>query len=291
MDKDPNIRNAAQADYWNGKVGEKWARLQAPLDLLLSEVSEALLALAAPVPGERVLDVGCGTGATTIALADRVAPRGHAAPGHVTGADISQVMLAVAEARAAGRSNLSFAQMDVQSHAFAPAELDLVTSRFGVMFFEDPVMAFGNLRAALRPGGRIAFVTWAEPGDNPWMSVPRRVATARLGPPQVADDPSAPGPFAFADRTRVQRILADAGFADVRAATRDLNLHVAGTPEAAARLAMEIGPVPRLIADKNGTEADFDAIFAGTRDALAPFAGPRGVAIPGRFHTFTARRD
>lgn len=284
MENDPNVVNTAQADYWNGKVGEKWARLQAPLDLLLSEVSDALVEVAAPEPGERVLDVGCGTGATTIALADRVAP------GRVTGADISEVMLNVAETRAAGRKNVTFAHMDVQSHAFAPGALDLVTSRFGVMFFDDPVMAFGNLRAALRPGGRIAFVTWAAPGDNPWMSLPRRVATARLGPLQVADDPLAPGPFAFSDRDRVLRILTDAGFADARVTTRDLRLHVTGTPDDAATLAMEIGPVPRLVAEKNGTEADLDAILFGIRDALSPYAGPGGVAIPGRFHAFTARR-
>ena len=145
--------NAEQIEYWNGAVGECWAAFQPVLDKALSAISDTALAFAAAKPGERVLDVGCGTGTTTYALAKTVGPGGD-----VTGVDISRPMLAVARSRGVG---VNFREADAATHLFHPTH-DLVFSRFGVMFFADPAAAFANIRKAIAPHGRLAFVCWRD---------------------------------------------------------------------------------------------------------------------------------
>src|SRR6185369_15072156 len=179
---------------------------------------------AAVAAGERVLDVGCGCGSTTIELARRAGPTGH-----VVGADISGPMLADARARtaAAGLGNVELVHADAQTHAFPPSAFDLVFSRFGVMFFADPTAAFANLRGALRPGGRLAFVCWRSLPENPWMAVPLMAALQHLPPPTIPG-PEDPGPFSFADRGRVERILGGAGWSDVTVTPLDETLTLPG---------------------------------------------------------------
>jgi len=171
--------NADQVAFWNSPAGEKWVRNQAEMDMTLAPLTEMLLARAAPAPGQRVLDVGCGTGTTVLQLAGAVGPGGH-----VQGLDVSEPMLALARQRvaAAGAGNVDLVLDDAQTFAFDAGSRDLVFSRFGVMFFADPPAAFANLRRALVPGGRLVFVCWADLADNPWFKVPRDAAIARLGP-------------------------------------------------------------------------------------------------------------
>ncbi len=277
--------NAAQAEFWNAQTGRNWVELQADLDGQLVEVTERLLAACDARPGERVLDVGCGAGKSTLALADRVGPEGA-----VTGLDLSEPLLARAEERRleGGYRNVRFRQGDAQDEALTPASADLVASRFGMMFFADPVAAFANLAAALRPGGRMAFVAWAGPEHNPWFTLPQRAAVARLGPVEETP-PEAPGPMAFRDPDRVTGLLAAAGLREAGAETVDLHLRNSGGLDAVLRLVASIGPVPRVLREKQGTPEDRAAILAHLRTELAPFVTAKGVSLPARVIVYTAR--
>jgi len=215
--------NADQAALWNAAAGRTWAELQDLLDRLLSPFVAPLTEAAAPAPGARVLDIGCGAGATTLAMARRVEPDGLA-----LGVDISQPLVAAARARAAaeGLASAAFVQADAQTYAFETEDFDNVVSRFGVMFFDDPEAAFVNIRRGVRPGGRLAFLAWRGPADNPFMTAGVRAAAPFL-PQMPPPAPDAPGQFGFADGERVRRILAAAGWRDVEVAPLDVPLRIA----------------------------------------------------------------
>ncbi len=202
--------NAQQHAYWNEVAGPKWVQLDAQINDQIEALGLEAIERAAPQPGESVLDVGCGCGHSSQELARRVGKKGR-----VVGVDLSEPMLALARSRASDLPQLGFDAADAQSHVFAAGEFDLVFSRFGVMFFEDPLAAFGNLFDALVPRGRFVFVCWQEIGKNPWMAVPGAAAMQHLDRP-APPDPFAPGPFAFADANRVAGMLEGAGFEAVR---------------------------------------------------------------------------
>jgi SAM-dependent methyltransferase len=214
-------RNADQVAYWNGPGGQRWSDRQAQQDILLAPVSNVLIDRAAAKAGERILDVGCGCGSTSIALAERVAPSGL-----VLGIDISAPMLSQARQLAPEGLPVDFALADATVYPFDPASFDLMVSRFGVMFFAEPAVSFANLRRALRPEGRVAFACWREPRDNPWMMAPLQAVYRHVPklPPQEPDDP---GPFAFASEERVNRILREAGYEGVAMERCDLSLDIA----------------------------------------------------------------
>lgn len=276
--------NAAQARYWNDAPGRKWALYQERLDRLMAEVRDLLLDTAAASPGERVLDIGCGTGDTLLALSDAVG-----LTGRITGADISTPLLDTARRRAAGLANCEFLLADVQTQSFPSGSFDLAVSRFGTMFFADPVAAFVNIARALRPGGRIAMAAWDRVDRNPWMTLARKAAVDRLGEP-APEPPGATNPFAFADTARVLSILDAAGFHDTAVDTRGVTLHVDGTPQDAARLALEIGPVPRIMQEFNGTGDDRAAIAEAITQAFLPFAVNGTIRVPASVHYYTANR-
>jgi SAM-dependent methyltransferase len=234
--------NARQIEYWNGPVGECWAGLQEQIDLHLAEITEALLRFAAPRAGERVLDVGCGCGTTTLLLALKAGPEGAAA-----GIDISVPMLNVARARAmAQNADIVFVEADASEYEFQPV-FDLVFSRFGIMFFTDPAAAFGNLRTALAPGGRMMFVCWRDFEENHWAWEAMQAALPLL-PPQEPTDPFAPGPFVFADGVRLCRILESAGFTNVDIDPFDGHVNMGATVQEAAAQALNVGPLARAAA-------------------------------------------
>lgn len=210
-------------DYWNEDGGAGWVAEQERLDMLLRPISEHLLTVAAPRAGERVIDIGCGCGSTTLELARRVG-----ATGSALGVDISRPMLERARTIGADLPQLSFIEADAQTHPLAEATADLVMSRFGVMFFADSVAAFSNLRRAVAPGGRCVFACWQGVELNPWVGAAARDARDLLPGPQMPSQ-DAPGPFRFADRDRTTTMLRDAGFASVDVEPFATELSVTGT--------------------------------------------------------------
>jgi SAM-dependent methyltransferase len=233
-----------------------------------------LMATAQPTTGERALDIGCGCGATTIALAQAVG-----ASGAVLGIDLSAPMLGRARERldALGLDTATLERADAQQVELPPVH-DLAISRFGVMFFDDPVAAFTNLRRGLRDGGRLTFVCWQELGRNPWMKVPIDAVLPLVTPPPPAD-PHAPGPYAFADRDRTQRILATAGFSaiSIDPFEGELTLGGAGSVDAAVEFATQTGALRALLGSVD--DATRAAAVDAVRGAVTPYAGPEGVRI------------
>jgi SAM-dependent methyltransferase len=272
-----DARNADQVAYWNGPAGQFWTERQDAMDTVLAPVSAAVVHAAAAKAGEHVIDVGCGCGATALDMAQQVG-----AQGSVLGIDISEQMLARARQRVPTGAAVTFLHADATTHAFKPASADLLVSRFGVMFFAEPVRAFGNLRAALKPGGRVAFACWRAPKLNPYFVVPLTAAYRHVPKlPEVGPDD--PGPFSFHNEERVQRILREAGFAGVAMTPVDLTLDVARGQglDAAVQNALEIGPAHRALMDQ--PEAARLAAAAEIRTALAALqvgqTVPLGAAI------------
>ncbi|MFD1341610.1 class I SAM-dependent methyltransferase [Litorisediminicola beolgyonensis] len=276
--------NAAQAAFWEGDPGQAWVRLQPELDEIHAPVLAELLARADARRGERVIDVGCGAGTSSLAFAGRVGPHGR-----VEGIDISGPLLERAEklARQSGHDHLSFRHADAQDADFEPGAADLVASRFGVMFFADPVAAFANLRRALAADGRLVFAAWDEARHNPWFATPRQVAVARLGEP-APGDPDGPGPMAFRDPGRVVGLLEAAGFREAACETVDLELVLSEGAPGLRRLLPVIGPIKSVVREQGGTPEDLDALIEETIQAFAPHLGPRGLRLPARVHFFRA---
>lgn len=274
--------NAGQATYWNELGGLTWAELSPLLDRQIEPVGQAAIAALAPEPGERLLDVGCGCGQTALELGRRVGPSGE-----VLGLDISRPMLEVARRRAeaAGAANVTFVEGDAQTWPAPGARFDGVFSRFGVMFFSDPVAAFGNLRTALRPGGRMAFACWRRPEENPLMTTPARAAAAHL-PPAPPADPDAPGPFAFADPAKIRRILEAAGFADLEVAACDTDIG-GNTLEDSLTLALRIGPLGARLRESPELRPK---VLEDVRRALSEHMRDGRVWMKGAVWIVTARR-
>ena len=268
--------NSEQIAEWNGALGQRWVAMQREIERITVPFGNAALSAAAPQAGERVIDVGCGCGATSIALARIVGKSGS-----VLGIDVSQPMLEVARTQGAlaGCGQLSFRDGDA-SVAELPANTDLLFSRFGVMFFSQPSHAFGHMRKSLRAVGRCVFACWRAPRENPWAMTPLSAAREAMGITPALADPEAPGPFAFADEKRVRAILADAGFGAVDVQRFDAALTLGATPRAAAEAAVQIGPVSRLVREVG--PAHLPVIQDAVEHALTPLAAPDGhVSLKG----------
>ncbi|WP_298918271.1 class I SAM-dependent methyltransferase [uncultured Roseobacter sp.] len=277
-----NAGNSDQAEFWTTDAGLKWVAQQAALDALFQSVLDGTLDRADLHPGDKVLDVGCGTGASTLHAAKGVGPSGF-----VLGADISPTMLERARDRSAGAANVDFLMADVAEHPFEQGKFDQMVSRFGVMFFADPTAAFANIHNALKHNGKVTFATWGQIPNNPWFTCAAQAAKAHLGsPPPV--DPDAPGPFSMRNVDVVVRILANAGFERIAAETVDMYLTPHGTPAEVAALAISIGPAARTLSHFNGTDGDFAAVAARLETAFEPFASSQGVRIPAEINFFQA---
>ncbi|MHB2207128.1 class I SAM-dependent methyltransferase [Methylobacterium sp. CM6257] len=239
-----------QAEYWNGEVGARWARNQAVLDAVFAPLTEALFARVSLSAGDAVLDIGCGSGATTLEVARRVGTGGS-----VTGADISAPLLAVARSRIAAEANgsapIQFVEADVECAELG--RFGQALSRFGVMFFADSARAFGNVRRMLTPGGRLTFLCWRTLPENLWVSVPRDAVLPLLPEAPPPPQPDTPGPFRFADADALSALLRGAGFGTVTcdAVDRDVVLGRGGNDaeaaEAAAHVALNLGPTSHLV--------------------------------------------
>lgn len=279
-----NQDNSEQADFWTAQAGPKWVAQQGLLDALMQPVLDGVLSRAPLKTGDSVLDIGCGTGASTLQAARIVGDTGR-----VLGADISPTMLAHAQSRAAGQANIAFAEADAAHHGFEPARFDQMISRFGVMFFAEPEPAFSNILKGLRPGAHVTFASWGPFPENPWFSLAVQAAKEVLGaPPSV--DPDAPGPFAFRDVARVEAILKGAGFDAVHADVAEIALTPPGTRAQVAEMATSIGPAARTVEYFQGSAADSAAIAARVNEALEPYETPEGVRVPAKINFFSARR-
>ncbi len=275
-------QNADQIAYWNGPGGKHWTDRQQTQDILLAPVSDILIDRAKAKAGERIVDVGCGCGATTIAFAQKVGPAGH-----VCGIDISAPMLARARQIAPAGIPVDFVLADATVYPFVSGSFDLVVSRFGVMFFAEPAISFANMRKALRPSGRLAFACWREPRDNPWLMAPLQAVYKHVPKlPQLG--PEDPGPFSFASEQRVIRILSEAGFSGIEMEPCDLSLDVAVGRglDAAVETALEIGPASRAL---EGQPPEARAAAANSiREALTPFASGNAVTLAASIWIVTA---
>jgi len=278
--------NAEQVRYWSGTAGENWVQYEDALDQVIAPIGERALARANAAPREKVVDIGCGCGATSVELAARVGPRGI-----VLGVDVSRPMLERARARAQARAltNTNFVLADAQTNDFGEGQFDLGFSRFGVMFFADPMAAFANLRRALRAGGRVVVVCWQAIERNPWMLVPALAISRHV--PISPPDPNAPGPFSLANPERVQRVLSGANLSEIVVEGVELSLALGGgDPDRAVEFALEIGPgAAALRAAGAGPELRSRAART-VREELAPFAKDGTLEMQAAFWLVSARR-
>ena len=276
--------NAAQQEYWNSVAGPRWVGLAGYVEKRVERVNDLLLARSAVTPGEKVLEVGCGTGAATVPLAEAVG-----GTGEVVGIDISEPMAAARERISqSGLRNITLLRADAQVRAFEPNRFDLIASRFGVMFFADPVAAFRNLLGAMRPGGRLCFACWAPLGENRHWLIPYDVALRHLGPP-APKPPHAPGPLAFADPEYVRSILERAGYRDVEI-RRETPEIIGASPQEEAEHACIMGPSGRLIEEKKPQERVRELIKQEMTEAFAAYAKGGEMVLPSTIFLLTARR-
>jgi SAM-dependent methyltransferase len=281
----PDVQPAPTHD-WNGDSGARWAANLARLDRMLEDFGSAAIAAAKAQPGEQILDIGCGSGTSTFALAQRVGPTGH-----VLGVDISEQLVEIARAAAPDGASVAFRCADAATAALPQGQFDLLFSRFGVMFFDDPVAAFAHMRGALKPGGRAAFICWRGAQENDWVRLPMAAIRDIVQPAPA--DPNAPGPFAFGDRQRLADILAAAGFTAIEIAPFDTTLSYGrgASREAAVDdaldMAFQVGPLSRALADQSddvrGRATD------AVRAAFAKRPGETSVLIDGAAWVVTAQ--
>ena len=272
-------KNKAQIDLWNGRVGEKWAAMQVSLDAWVAPATRELQKRAGSVAGQRVLDIGCGNGETCTLWLDGGAD--------VTGVDVSAAMLAVAAQRTEGRA--AMIQADASDWK-GSTPFDLAISQFGLMFFADPDVAFANIAANIRPGGKLLFTCWRPVVENQWVSLPME-AIQDLLPVAPAATSYAPGPFSLSDSDRLRGIVQRAGFADIDIRAFDFPVCLAseGGVDAAVRFAMQIGPTAAALAEvaKELRHAAADRL----RAVLAPHDSSGFVGLGGAIWIVEASRS
>ena len=278
--------NSAQADYWNSESGYQWIAQETFLDAAMAAILGRLLERTDIRREESLLDIGCGTGASTLAAALKTGPGGH-----VTGLDIAAQLLDRARQRSdeAGHRNTRFILADAEAYPFVPESFDAIISRFGLMFFANPGAAFANMAKALKPRGRLVFAAWGPVAGNPWFSIPRDAAIARLGKPAPAD-PFAPGPLAFQDMDRVTKLMEQGGLTEVRGKAEMVPLIPPVTAREAAATATRVGPAARIMKEFSGTEADAAAIETAVAEAFMKFETEKGISVPATINFYSAGR-
>lgn len=273
--------NSDQRLFWSDTVGQIWIDQRVAMDGLFQSVLDGVLERAHLESGHSVLDIGCGAGASTFAAARIVGETGH-----VTGIDISSTLLGAAQDEAAGHTNVGLLEADAQVHPFVPSSADAIISRFGVMFFDDTAAAFRNIATALRDDGHMSFAAWGAIADNPFFTLPARVARAHMGQtPRTAPDD--PGPFALRDPDRVGAILEAAGL-EGEVEVADLMLRYDGTPQALAENMCFIGPAHSALVHFNADGEARAALKSALADALSDYTAEDGLSIPAQINYITA---
>lgn len=267
---------------WSGGAGERWAANLDKFEAMLAMVGDALITHADFAPGESVVEIGCGGGAVSRAIAAKVGPEGR-----VTGVDISPALTAVAAERSVGMPNVSFVTADAGAATLADAPFDRLTSRFGIMFFRDPPGAFANLHAQLRSGGRADFAVWASAEENKWVSALMAAAGRHLNLPKPV--PRSPGPFALEDTEYFAGLLSGAGFKSITVKHWQGDLPVGGVGSnayEAAAFAMNSASLAEVVAEQSPEIQA--AIRADLVKLFLPFEGPEGVLMPAGVWLVTA---
>ena len=265
----PNPRGAA---FWNSTMGHAWVSQQAVISDVFTSVTSVSLVAAAAKQGEHVIDIGCGPGDTLLAFARAVGPSGDA-----LGVDVSVPMLEFARHRAAeaGLANVTCALADATTYAFEPRRANLVYSRFGMMFFDDPIKAFTNIRSAMKMGGRLVFVCFRTMPESPWFRVPIEAALPHV-PPQPPVDPLAPGMFSLAREDRLRGVLTEAGFREIALNATDVPIHGKDTTQSMAFIT-QVGPLPALL--ENASDEQRKRATEAARNALAAQIGADGRGL------------
>ncbi len=275
--------NAQQAEYWNTAAGGKWVQYSAAMDIRLRPMADELLQRASIQPGHRVLDIGCGGGATTEQVAAAVGREGA-----VLGIDISEPLLGLARARCEALSQVSFENADAQVHPLPEGGFDVLVSRFGVMFFSDPVAAFANLAKALRPDGQVHFACWAPLERNPWFTIALDVANRYFGALEPTP-PRAPGPLAFGECDYVEEILTAGGFREISIDSIATKMASPEPVEAQAELYLKLGPASRLIDAANPGTETMNSLTADLVAELKNHQTSEGIALDATVHYVSAR--
>jgi SAM-dependent methyltransferase len=277
------IVNVEQAAAWDGPDGRYWAEHQARFDQTIHPHHAGLMAAATIAPGERVLDIGCGNGLTS-----RDAARAAGPHGEVVAVDLSGPMLGKAEqlAKDDGLDNIRFEQGDAQVYRFEREAFDVAMSRFGVMFFENPVAAFTNIASAIRSGGRLAMLVWQSPAVNEWVS--SLMGPLAMGRDLPAPPPGAPGPFSLADTEHLGGILTEAGFRDAAFTPSEQSFNVGTDIDDAYRFVSGLQPVLMMLEDLD--EATRAQALANLRDVVAAHEAPEGVIFRSAAWVVTARK-
>jgi ubiquinone/menaquinone biosynthesis C-methylase UbiE len=273
-------------EFWNDTLAEKFNRFREILMNGLSYHSRVPLSGLRLEPGSKVLDVGCGWGDTALELARITGPSGF-----VFGLDCVDDFLEKAreDARRAGLGHVEFKAADVQTHPFEPA-FDFCFSRFGMMFFENPVAAMRNIRSAIRPGGRLMFIVWRDIADNPWLGLPKQVVLEYLPEPGDGARTCGPGPFSMANPDIVRQQLEIAGFEGIGFERIDGPVVVGKSADNAMRFQLAIGPAGEVFREAGDlAEQRRDEIEQALREALAPYEQDEGIVMPSSSWTITAR--
>lgn len=278
-----NFTPLTQTEYWNSKVGEEWARQADAMDRMLQPLTQPAFDLLNLKPGERVLDIGCGAGATTLKAASYIGD------GIAVGADISKPLLELARERATAKgANAHFVEADVSAAPLRDAPFDAAFSRFGVMFFDDTAAAFAKIRAAMTPNGRIVFICWRTFKENGWAYAPLAALKPILKSPITPADPDAPGPFQLQDPEKTKAALTTAGWRDIAITPWDGDVLVGGGGDAtsAAAFLLKIGPCARAITDQQLDAAQAAQMLT---DFLRKHETPQGVALAAACWIVSAR--
>ena len=276
--------NIGQRVFWTDDAGPIWVEQRAGMDALLSGILDETLKRANLEAGHSVLDIGCGAGSSTLAVAEEIGENGH-----VTGVDISSTLLEDAQTRALGRTNIAFLEADAQTYPLVPQSADAIVSRFGVMFFEDSVAAFKNMATALRDDGVISFSAWGAIADNPFFTLPAQIARQILGPIPKSD-PGAPGPFAFRAPQHIETVLSAAGMVPKIEVVAEKLIFADGA-EALARIMCHIGPAHSALLYHKADAAAQAVLLEALTDALGTYQTEAGSAIPAQINYATARKS